>query len=405
MRNLRRQSIDPSTPFEFHLAADARSSRTDYRDDQVWSLRLGERDEAALAFQTQFGGRAGLVSLVPMWMVDDALVYQHPGYAERPAITHFAPNFMRIEAQLTSDLPLVARFWAMESHAAGGDFTLTNLGVETAALQLRLFGHVIINSRKRRLNVLTLADDTIALHLGQVGNINPVATLEGAGLDVYGGRINSPMIGRAFALAPGARIRIPFVVAGQADMRDSFSIAMNWMSRPWDGYFERIERNALAIPQFETGDENWNRVIDLSYAQLIKSFMGPTEHLPYPSFVASRAPNRGWSRRGDGRDHIRSWSGQDPTLAYMMTPAIASIDADLAKAIIRNYLATQDETGYVDRQPGLGRATSRRVDDAPPGAALLDCLSDKRGSGICRRALARFGRFFPPLVCGGYGWR
>lgn len=354
MRNLRRQNIDASAPFEYYIAADARSSRTDYSDDQAWTLRLGRRDEAALAIQTQFGGRAGLASLVPMWRHGDRLVYQAQSYAERPVITYFAPDFIQIEAAPLDQLALVARFWAMESRAAGGEFALTNESAEVYRLQLELFGDAIINSRKVRLNVLTLGDGTLALHLGQIGNINPVATLEGAGTEIYGGRIRSPKIGRVIELQPGQTSRLPFAVAGLEDMRDSFSVAMNWMSQPWDRHFERIDREAAAIPKISTGKAEWDRVIDLSYAHLIKAFMRPTEQLPHTSFVANRAGNRGWSRRGHGGDHIRPWSGQDPTLAYLAIGAMVNIDADLAKGLIGNYLATQDDSGFVDRQPGLG---------------------------------------------------
>ena len=55
---------------------------TDYCDDQAWTARLGQRDEAAIAFQTQYGGRAGLVSLVPMWRIGERMVYQAQAYAE-----------------------------------------------------------------------------------------------------------------------------------------------------------------------------------------------------------------------------------------------------------------------------------------------------------------------------------
>ncbi|MCY3832547.1 MAG: hypothetical protein OXG85_05990 [Chloroflexi bacterium] len=354
MRNIRRQNIDASAPFEYCVAADARSGRTDYCDDQVWSLRLGARDEAAMAFQTQFGGRAGLVSLVPMFRKADRLVYQPQTYAQKPVITYFAPNFLQVEAAPMKELALVARFWAMESRAAGGEFALTNTSAEAVKLQLELFGHVVINSRNLRLNVLTLGDGTLALHLGQIGEINPVVTLEGAGTEIYGARINSPKIGRILDLQPAGTARAPFVVAGLEDMRDSFSLAMNWMSRPWDRHFERIDDDAAAIPTISGGSADWDRLIDLSYAHLVKAFLRPSERLPHSSFVANRVGNRGWSRRGDGGDHIRAWSGQDPTLAYLAASAIATVDGELAKGIIRNYLATQDADGFIDRQPGLG---------------------------------------------------
>ena len=353
MKNLRRQSIAAERAFEYPIAADARLSKTDYCDDQVWVARIDSRDGAAIALQTQFGGRAGLVSLAPMWRVGERLIYQASAYDEPPTITAFAPNFIQIEAAPLPELELVSRFVALESRAVGGEFTLRNLAHEPIDFQFELFGHVVINGRKKTLNVLTMADYSLALHLGQIGNLNPVVTLEDASIEIYGGRISSPKLGRRIALAPGAEARIHFVAAGLPEMRDSYSVAMNWLSRPWARYFERIDQIATATPKVTTGKADWDLLLDLSYAQLLKAFMDPTEHLPHPSFVAFRASNRGWSRRGDGSDHVRAWSGQDPTLAYLAA-AVTTIDADLAKAVIRNYLSVQDESGFIDRQPGLG---------------------------------------------------
>ena len=354
MENLRRWEMDRGEPFNFQIAADARFSRTDYTDDQVWKLNLGSRNNPALSFQTQFGGRAGLVSIVPMWILKGRTVYQFQTYVKPPIITHFAPGYLRTECQIVPELELVAQYWAMESRASGGEYLLTNVSQEDIYLHLDLFGQVTINNRNRKLNVLTFNDNTIALHLGQIENINPVLVLEGASLDVYGGFISSPKIGCKVVIPAGETIRIPFVVAGLTDMRDSVSLAMNWLARPWKPFFEQIDLEATTVPQISTGNKDWDKLLDLSYTQLINSFMKPTDSLPYASFVANRASNRGWSKRGDGSDHIRVWSGQDPTLAYLIVPIIASIEPDFAKGIILNYLATQDDSGFIDRQPGLG---------------------------------------------------
>ena len=353
MRNLRSHAFDASGMFDFHMAADARLCRTNYADDQAWSLDFGSRGRAALALQTQFGGRAGLASIVPIWQTQERRVYELQDYWHAPIVTHFAPNFMRVRAEIAPWLELVARYWVMESTVAGGEFAIENHSEEDKELRLELFGHVVINGRNQQLNVLTLGDYSLALHLGQIGNINPVLTLEGASIEIYGGRISSPKLGRDLLLPAGETTRVPFVIAGLPDMRDSVSVAMNWMSRPWEDYFERINRAAAAVPKISTGNDDWDTLIELSYNLLLKSFMSANDGLPHASIVANRRDNRGWSRRGDGSDHIRAWSGQDPTLAYLAAAAVATIEPQFAKGILLNYLATQDESGFVDRQPGL----------------------------------------------------
>jgi hypothetical protein len=69
--------------------------------------------------------------------------------------------------------------------------------------------------------------------------------------------------------------------------------------------------------------------------------------------VGARQPGRGFSPRGDGSDHVRSWSGQNPTLAYLLALGIAPVDAELAQGIVRNYLAVQQQDGWIDWKPGL----------------------------------------------------
>lgn len=353
MQHIRRWEIDHSVPFDFQIASDARFSRTDYTDDQVWTVKLGEKDNPALAFQTQFGGRAGLASLVPMWILEGRTVYQFQTYSTPPIFTHFAPGYLRAEGKITPELDLVAHYWSMESRAAGGEFFVTNTGDTDVNLRIDLFGHVAINGRDRKLNVLTFRDDSIALHLGQIGNINPVAVLEGSTLSIYGGHISSPKIGSKWMLPPGTSVHIPFVVAGLAEMRDSVSLAMNWLARPWKPFFEQIDLEARTIPKIYTGNDEWDKVLDLSFTHVVNSFMKATNSLPNASYVGARASNRGWSKRGDGADHMRAWAGQDPTLAYLLVPIMASIEPDFAKGIIRNYLSTQDDSGFIDRQPGL----------------------------------------------------
>ena len=275
---------------------------------------------------------------------------------------------------------------------------LANHGDEDIPIQVELLGEVRLGGRKRRLNVLTLADGTLALHLGEIGDINPVATLEGASHEIYGGRIRGARLGTRFTLRAGHQARIPFVCAGMNDMRDSFSLAMNWMSRPWDRHYEQIDDLASAPPQIDTGNPAWNRVIDLSYALALKAFMGASDSLPHSSFVGMRAGNRGWSRRGTGSDHIRGWAGQDARLAHMLVSAFASVDAELAKGIVRNYLAAQDDDGFIDSRPGL--AGQRE------GALLMPILA-RMALQICQQTddsefvaevFPALRRFYAPLV-------
>jgi len=132
MKTIQRWHLDANAPYCSHIAADTRLSSTDYRDDQIWEVLPGSGESAALALQTRFGGRAGLVSLVPMWLHDGRSIYQAQAYSQPPYLTGFAPGYLRFEAALTPHLALQTEYWAMESHAIGVRYTLAN--VHTASV-------------------------------------------------------------------------------------------------------------------------------------------------------------------------------------------------------------------------------------------------------------------------------
>ncbi len=349
-KNVRRWLLDSNEPFSLPLAADARLSATDYLDDQVWELSLGAVDSPALVLQTRYGGRVGLASLIPMWFHDGRTIYQAQAYSMPPAITAFAPGYLRIQASLTPNLALQAEYWAMDSHAIGARFTLGNAHTEPVKLRLDLFGHLGAQGKEQPVRILTLADKTSVLHFENSGNLNPVIVLEGGSADQPG----SSKIGRELTIAGRKKIVVRWVHAGLPDARESLALAQRWLAQDWDDAFKHIAQGAEFIPEFETGDENLDLALATSVQQLVLAYLKPTASLPYGSFVAERNAGTGFSPRGDGSDHRRAWNGQAPTTAYLAALGIAPINSAMAQGIIRNYLAVQQNDGGIDWKPGLG---------------------------------------------------
>lgn len=350
------------------IAADARLSRTDYTDDQVWEFVVGAQDSPALTLQTRYGGRVGLASLVPMWLLDGRVIYQAQAYARPPAITAFAPGYVRAEANLTPVLALTAEHWTMESRAIGVRYTLTNTGKTEISLRLDLFGQVAVGGRPLKLAVVTLTDKRAALSLGSIGAtdqdggvganvLRPAVMLEQGGAQFAAGAggsgKTSPKIGQNVSVPPGASVTVRWVHAGLNDLRDSLARVDAWLERDWGEYFRQIEMASEAIPSIETGRPDWDAVIALSYHHLMQSLLKPGVSLPYVSFVATRQLGHGYSPAGDGSDHERSWSGQTPQLAYPVALALASIDAQAAQGLLLNYLAVQTADGAIDARPGM----------------------------------------------------
>lgn len=348
-KNLRRWLLDSNKTLSLPLAADARLTTTDYLDDQVWELSLGALDSPALVLQTRYGGRVGLASLIPMWFHDGRMIYQAQAYSMPPAITAFAPGYLRIQASLTPNLALQAEYWVMESHAVGARFTLANAHTKPVHLRLDLFGHLGAHGKEQPVRVLKLPDQTSALHFEKAGNLNPAVVLEGGSADQPG----SSKIGRELTIGGRKKIVLRWVHAGLPDVRESLALAQRWLAQNWDDAFQRIAEGAAFIPDFETGDEDLDLALAASVQQLVLAYLKPTASLPYGSFVAERHPGTGFSPRGDGSDHRRAWAGQSPTTAYLAALSTASISPAMAQGIIRNYLATQQNDGWIDWKPGL----------------------------------------------------
>jgi hypothetical protein len=348
-KNLRRWSLDSNKPFSLPLAADARLTTTDYLDDQAWELSLGAVDSPALVLQTRYGGRVGLASLLPMWFHDGRTIYQAQAYSMPPIITAFAPSYLRVQASLTPNLALQAEYWAMDSRSVGARFTLANAHTNPVTIRLDLFGHLGAQGKEQPVRILTLADKTSVLHFESAGNLNPVIVLESGSAEQPG----SSKVGRELTIGSRKKIAVRWVHAGLPDARESLALAQRWLAQDWDDAFKHITQGTAFLPEFETGDENLDLALAISVQQLTLAYLKPTASLPNGSFVAERDSGTGFSPRGDGSDHRRAWSGQTPTTAYLAALGMAPMNPAMAQGVIRNYLAVQQNDGWIDWKPGL----------------------------------------------------
>ena len=160
MRDWNLTAHDPMAPY---IAADARSGRTQYADDQVWRLRLGQPDEPALALETRYGGRVGLARLIPLWAVERRQVYETQGHHAPPVLTRFAPDYLRLRADLTIALKVTYEFWTMESQSIGGSFTVTNTSHHPQDVRCDLSVQAIRDNESLPMYFLTLEGDQVAL--------------------------------------------------------------------------------------------------------------------------------------------------------------------------------------------------------------------------------------------------
>ncbi len=346
----RRWQLTPHSPTALQIAADARLSLTDYTDDQVWEVVLGQSEAPAMALQTRYGGRVGLASLVPMWIVERRPVYQYQAYAVPPVVTQFAPGYTRLEAKITPTLTVRAEYWVIESHAVGGRFTVKNTaGHALPDLVLDLVGFAAAAGKEIKLGTVARPEGGHALVLGNLPRLQPIVLLENG----YASPDSSSKVSAKLSLPPRGQAIIRFVHAGLPDAAASLALAQKLLAENWTPALRKIAIGLNDIPYIETGDAAVDTAIAFSYHQLVQSFLKPTASLPYASFVETRRPEQGFSSRGDGTDHPRSWRGQTPIAAYLTALAVTPIQAKWGWGVLRNYLAVQRQDGWIDWKPGL----------------------------------------------------
>lgn len=348
MREWHLSANDPMAP---RIAADARSERTVYADDQTWQLRLGQPDEPALTLETRYGGRVGLARLVPLWFVGRRQVYETQGYHTPPALTAFAPDYLRVRADLTLALRITYEFWAMESQAVGGLFTVRNTSDHLQPVEFNLSAQAVRENESLQMYFLTLEGGQVALQVGRLPNLEPVLMLEHA----FPAETTKARLNRAATIPPGEAVTFRWVLGSHQRRDDSLILAHKWLSAPdWSPYLDYVETLAAARPEVESGDPEVDRALAWSQHLVQRAFLAATGSLPHPSFVNSRKPNQGYALTGVHSGGFGyPWGGQTVPDALAIAVTVALAAPDLAKGMVRNFLAVQRDDGWIDARPGL----------------------------------------------------
>ncbi len=377
-------------PITLRLAADVRLTPTDYADDHIWELSLAGGDPPALALRTSYGLRARDMRLFPSFVEGDKTATDPAEFASPPLVRAFFVNYLRLTFDPFPGLPVAAEYWCPDSHSVAGRLTLTNEGAEARRVQVWLSALLKPIENPRHLGPAKL-EEFMALE-GHTGNLDITVVLEGLAETAPA---PYPTLSRTFEIAPDESVSVRWVEAalpasagrdesptrlysnarpggdaspeakrsGEGELFPTHCLPLirSILAREWDGESARIELVNAGLLDIETGDKDWDAALAFAQTVALSCYVGPTAHLPHPSFIFTRHPDKGYSRKGDGSDHNWQWDGQVTTEAYVNLPQIASAAPDLAKGVIRNWLAVQGPDGFIDWKPGLAGQRNRAL--------------------------------------------
>jgi hypothetical protein len=344
---MRTWSLKAGDPCAMVLSADFRFCEPDYLNDHNWEIKSGTGDSNTLEVQTTYGLRARSMRIFPSFKLDKKNVTNPEKFASPPRLMHFFPNFLQFSFSPFQGVNISAEYWLPSSQTLACRMSFHNQTTKTLDLQYEVCG-MLIPIEGQSLAASSL--QSVNVLAGKTSDLEPVVFLTGGPL--HGPGPNTSLL-LDVKLSPLASRNFTWVQAALTDTQASFDLARHTAARPWDAEKARILlTNAAQIVDIETGDPDWDAAMAFSQVTALRLFFNASDHMPNPSFVLARQPDHGYSAREDGREHGSLWSGQNVHDVFFMTNLLPGTP-ELAAGLLRNFLSTQDEAGFVDCQPGL----------------------------------------------------
>jgi hypothetical protein len=367
---MRTWKLSAGDPLHLTLAADIRLGPTDYANDIIWELNLGQGEPPALAVQTNFGLRARWMQFFPIFYRAGTSVIDPAAFHTPPQVVRILPNYCEITYAPFDGIEARAEYRVASSQALAGRLRLTNKSVLPHNLRL---DWVCV------LNPLGFGEGMAAMPMG-LGTALQGRT-DGLAVVCYllgGPQPNKgpyPGLSLQYELYPGASVESNWAAAAHAVTDEAFDLAQAAAGRPWEAETARIElRNSADLFDIITGEPDWDVAFALGQRAACSLLMANPEHLPATSFVLSRRIDQGASAKGDGSDHPYLWSGQTALDSCYLASLLPGCPA-LAEGLVRNFLSAA-EKGYPDFKPGLAGQRTRHL--AQPLLASLALQSSSQ---------------------------
>ncbi|MFH2039495.1 MAG: hypothetical protein ABIJ65_08685, partial [Chloroflexota bacterium] len=391
MRSWSLKAGDPRTQV---LSADFRFCEPDYINDHTWEMESFTGENAVMGIRTTFGLRARSMRIFPGFTMGSKTVLNPELFFSPPILLQFYPNYLDFTCSPFQGLEARIEYWLPSSQTLASRLTFRNLTANSLLVQLE------INAAMIPLDGQPLAPTQIqSVHVlsGKTSDLEPVVFLTGGPLRGPGPYSSLQL---DVNLAPLGSRKFTWVQAALSEAQASFNLARLTAARQWDAELARIRLvNAAQTVDIETGDPDWDASLAFSQTTALRLFFQAGKYLPQPSFVMTRNPDHGYSVRTDGRDHTAQWDGQSILDSIYITSLLPG-SPELAAGLVRNFLSTQDEKGFVDCRPGLAGQRSHLL--AAPLLAEL-ALNSYRQTGdkdflleVFPKLLAFFQRWFDP---------
>ncbi|HSQ26042.1 MAG TPA: hypothetical protein VLM80_02850 [Anaerolineales bacterium] len=344
---MREWHLTSNDPLTLTLAADARLANADYVNDQIWELTMGKGSPPALAIQTTFGLRARMMRIFPRFHEKDDAVSDPNQFFRPPAIQICLPNYIQLTGSPFEGIEVTMEYWAPLSQAICGKVSIQNQSDRDRHVRLDWIGQ-LTPTEGQRLSPSEIQG--VSVLSGQTADLNPLIFL------TNGPKFGSgsyPCLSLSFDFSPGDEKNFHWAQAALQSKEASFAMARSLVTSRWEAEKARIEMQNASQIEIYTGDPDWDACLMLTQKVALGLFISANQNLPYSSIVHSRHSDQGFSMRGDGTDYNHLWSGQSILDVYCLSRMLSPVVPEMIQGLIKNFLDTQAEDGFIDLKPGL----------------------------------------------------
>lgn len=351
---MRTWNLAPGDPLLLTLSADARLGGLDFLDDQTWALDLRSGEPPALLLHSSLGLRVKWVRLYPGFSLGGSPVTDPRAFFSPPSVLSFYPNYICVTCFPFKEIEALIEYWVPASSELCGRITLRSHASQAQAVQVNLFAH---------MNPLTSGQPFSPLREGKAQHLAACSQ----DLTMVCALSGHPRVEQAHnaALAVEVHLRphasqpLNWALASRKDQPGALSAARRLLTRRWDAECARLQLlNASQQVEIVTGNDDWDAVLAFSQKAAFSLFFPGGDRLPFDTFVLARAPDHGYSMRGDGSDYPDTWKGQTALDAHHLADLLMPGACEQVKGVLRNFFDRQQPDGALEWRPGLAGKSS-----------------------------------------------
>lgn len=320
------------------LAAAARSDAFNPDDDQIWRLKVSEREPRSIALHSTFGLRAKNMRILPGFELAGELRMDPDTFKEPALVQFWLPSYISLSFRPFPEYKVTAEYWARGSSLLAGRYTISNLSEGAIQPGLRLSSILQAGSNAQPMSARV--ENGVQILSGRTANLCPVIFLDG------GARSEPspyPTLSVKTMLAPGEQHSWIWAHCGERTVEKGFLRSRELLEVNWDAELARLLMENSDLMEVDTGDLEWDAALWSAQREASMLFIRPNRRLKRPVPAENRTEKDGF----DAAEGRSPWEPADPWDAFYVALQSLPGSPERVQGYLESLLRLQVPDGHV----------------------------------------------------------